>query len=162
MSFFSVFIKFLLIGDALSLHSDAEVSDNRAVTRSDMESAHARGHQNWRQNSFVQITWLTTSNQCNGKFWISIQFTLRWQRSNITLYLENKLGLGKPNAFVILTVIKTITQGLHMGYTPVNRHIPVKHYLPTPSDAGGNRCATLWQWSITHERVTAGLPDIAN
>ena len=41
--------------------------------------------------------------------WIWIQFTQ--QISNITLYLENKLGLGKPKASVILTVKIHITQG---------------------------------------------------
>ena len=37
------------------------------------------------------------------KVWIWIQFSLRQQRSNISLYSseENKLGLGNPNAFVI-------------------------------------------------------------
>ena len=28
------------------------------------------------------------------------------QSSNITLYLENKLGLGKSNAFVTLTILR--------------------------------------------------------
>ena len=53
------------------------------------------------------IALFLTTNQQLDKYhvtWIWIQFPLRWQRSNITLKLENKLDLGKTNASVILTV----------------------------------------------------------
>ena len=56
------------------------------------------------------IAWLLTTNQWLAKYhvtWIWIQFTLVY----IQCTLQNKLGLGKPNASVILTVNKYITQG---------------------------------------------------
>ena len=51
------------------------------------------------------IVWLLTTSK-----WL-YKYHMTWIWSNITLEIENKLSLGIPNASVILTVNKYITQG---------------------------------------------------
>ena len=60
------------------------------------------------------ITWLLTTNQRIAKYyvtWIWIQFYCRTAKKQHLCTLQNKLGLGKPNACVLLMVKIHITQG---------------------------------------------------